>query len=128
RPGPLPRLRRRWRWASAALPRVSRRGRAAWHQLARIQWALKLPPPLSEDTESFGRPLPSTMTILVGPKFPIADPFALAVPKLARGRMPPLAVQQGAWAMTSAEEFAAPLSDVLTVWLQPCVVSDSTSV
>ena len=87
------------------------------NQLARIQWALKLPPPLSEDTESFCRPLPSTMTILVGPKVPIADPFALAllkltVPKLASGRMPPLAVQQGASAMTSAEEFAAPLSDL----------------
>jgi hypothetical protein len=34
------------------------------------------------------------------------------VPKLASGRIPPLAVQQGASAMTSAEEFAAPLSAV----------------
>ncbi len=36
RPGPRPRLRRRWQCASAALPRVSRRGRAAWNSHAKL--------------------------------------------------------------------------------------------
>jgi hypothetical protein len=82
--------------------------------LARSQVSLKLPPPDSEDVWSFNRPLLSIMSICTGLWLPIAEPFAVAllkftVPKLASGRIPPLAVQQGASAMTSAEEFAAPL-------------------
>ena len=77
---------------------------------------MKLFPPLSEETESFARPALSTMMICVGLKFPIAEPFTVAPVKVtglkwARGRMPPLAVQHGASAMTSAEELAAPESD-----------------
>jgi hypothetical protein len=73
------------------------------------------------------------MLIWVGPKLPIACPFADALvkftaPKLASSRIPPLAVQQGASALTSAEAFAAPLSDLLMVWLQPWVVSEGTRV
>ena len=64
---------------------------------------------------------------------PIAEPSTVALLKVTglkwvSGRMPPLAVQQGASAITSAEEFAAPLRDALTVWLQPWVVSLSTRV
>ena len=73
------------------------------------------------------------MMICVGLKLPIADPFTVALVKVtglkcASGRMPPLAVQHGASAMTSADELAAPLSEALMVWLQPWVVSLSTSV
>ena len=50
--------------------------------------------------------------------------------KCARGRMPPLGVlvQHGASAITSAEELAAPERVLVTVWLQPWVVSLSFSV
>ena len=70
---------------------------------------------------------------LGGRRLMIADPFAVALVnvtglKWASGRMPPLAVQHGASAMTSAEELAAPDRLAWTVWLQPRVVSDSTSV
>src|ERR1039457_7086033 len=73
--------------------------------------------------ESLGVPLLLIMMIWVGLKLPKVTGL-----KCARGRMPPLAVQQGASAMTSAEEFAAPLRDALTMWLQPRVVSASTRV
>ena len=84
------------------------------------QVAVKLLPPLREEMESLVRPLLSIMTISVGLKLPIVAPSTVALVKVTglkwvRGRMPPLAVQQGASAMTSAEEFAAPLSEALTV-------------
>ena len=92
---------------------------------------LKLFPPLSEETESLSRPAPSAMMICVGLKFPIAEPFTVALLKVtglkcASGRTPLL--DDGASAMTSADELAAPLSDALIVWLQPLVVSLRTSV
>src|SRR5579875_643534 len=73
------------------------------------------------------------MFMLTGLSLPIADPLTVApvkftVPKSASGRMPPLLVQQGASAMTSAEERAAPEAVAVTVWLQPWVVSASVSV
>ncbi len=94
---------------------------------------MKLFPPLSDEIESFAWPELFTMMICVGLKLPIADPFAVALVnvtglKWASGRMPPLAAQHGASAMTSAEELAAPDRLAWTVWLQPRVVSDSTSV
>src|ERR1019366_3944049 len=83
--------------------------------------------------ESLGVPLLLIMMIWVGLKLPIAEPLTAALLKgtglkWAKGRMPPLVVQQGASAMTSAEEFAAPLSEAVTVWLQPCVLLGSFSV
>ena len=92
--------------------------------------SLKLRPPDSAEVWSFSCPMLFTMLIRVGLKSPIADPFAVAllkvtVPKLASGRTLPAA---GASAMASAEEFAAPLSDLLTVCFQPRVTSCSTSV
>ena len=56
-----------------------------------------------------GVPLLLIMVIWVGLKLPIDEPFAVALVnvtglKWARGRMPPLAVQHGASAITSAEE------------------------
>ena len=45
------------------------------------------------------------------------------MPKLASGKMPPLAVQHGASTMTSAEDRAAPARVPVVVWLQPWVVS-----
>src|ERR1700722_1099203 len=91
-------------------------------QLLLSQVTLKLLPPLSEETESSSRPALSAMMISVGLKFPMAEPFTVALVKViglkwASGRMPPLAVQHGASAMTSAEEFAAPESDLGAVWL-----------
>jgi hypothetical protein len=50
----------------------------------------------------------------------------LAVPKLAGGRMPPLAVQQGASAMTSAEDRAALARVTLCVCVRPLVLSFRT--
>ena len=60
------------------------------------------------------------MVIFVGLKFPIAEPFTEALVnvtglKWARGRMPPLAVQHGASAITSAEERTPVESDLVTV-------------
>ena len=72
------------------------------------------------------------MVISSGLNVAMLWPFAVAwlkptVPKLASGRMPPLPVQQGASAMTSAEDSAAPARVALTVWVQPLVVSFRTS-
>src|SRR5215467_5811695 len=93
---------------------------------------LKFLPWLRDDTASLGRPELLVMTILIALAWPIAVPFALAllkctVPKLASGstRPPPV---DGASAMTSAEEFFAPRSDLWTVWLQCRVLSVITRV
>ena len=51
------------------------------------------------------------------------EPVTCTVPKLASGRMPPLAVQHGASTMTSAEDRGAPARVPVVVWLQPWVVS-----
>src|SRR5215469_2362090 len=72
------------------------------------------------------------MTILNGLERPIAEPFAMAplkwtVPKSASGstRPPPV---DGASAMTSAEEFLAPRSDLWMMWNQCRVLSLITRV
>ena len=51
------------------------------------------------------------------------EPVTCTVPKLASGRMPPLAVQHGASTMTSAEDRGAPARVPVVVWLQPWVES-----
>src|SRR5689334_21923766 len=73
----------------------------------------------------------SGMTISVGWNAARDWPFAaaeakLAVPKLVSGRMPPLEMQHGASAMTSAEDRAAPARVTPTVCVQPLVVSFRT--
>ena len=70
--------------------------------------------------------------ILVGLALPIAAPFTLAllkcaVPKLVRGKTPPTD-DEGASAMTSAEEWRVPVRVLWTVCDQPWVVSFSTRV
>src|ERR1700733_7978197 len=100
-------------------------------QLLLSQVTVKLLPPLSEEPESSSRPALSAMMICVGLKFPIAEPFTAALVKVtglkcASGRTP--LEDDGASAMTSADEFAAPESDLVTVWLHPWVVSLSFSV
>lgn len=97
------------------------------------QVAVKFSLLVSEETLSSGSPLAGTMLMAVGLKLPIADPLAVTpvkftVPKSASGRMPPLLVQQGASAITSAEDLGAPESVFVTVWLQPSVVSASVRV
>src|SRR5215469_15042546 len=101
-------------------------------QMLCFHLTLKFLPWLRDDTASLGRPELLVMTILIALAWPIAAPFALAllkrtVPKLASGstRPPPV---DGASAMTSAEEFLAPRSDLWTVWLQCRVLSVMTRV
>src|SRR6266705_3433843 len=89
--------------ATPSLPGPFRSG----DQFALSQVAVKLLPPLSAEIESLARPEPSTMMIFVGLKFPIAEPFTLALLKVtglkcASGRTP--LVDEGASAMTSADE------------------------
>src|SRR5436305_15169250 len=55
-----------------------------------------------------------------------SEPVMLTVPKLASGRMPPLAVQHGASTITSAEDRGAFARVPVWVWLQPWVVSEMT--
>ena len=78
-------------------------------------------------------PLAETILLRTGWKVLSDDPLTvepkkLTVRKWASGRMPPLVVQQGASTMTSAEDLAALDRVLVTVWLQPCVVSESLRV
>src|SRR5579875_704033 len=98
-----------------------------------FQMTLKMLPPASGETLSSVMPPDDTRSIPVGRAVPMGDPSAVApvkvtVPKSASGRGWPLAVQQGASAITSAEERAGSWARCLTVWLQPAVVSASFSV
>jgi hypothetical protein len=95
--------------------------------------ALKFSPLVSEEMLSSWTPFAEPMSIPTGLKLPIGDPSTVAPVKLtlvksASGRIPPLSVQQGTSAMTSAEDRAAPDRVLVTVWLQSSVVSESLSV
>ncbi|HJZ24793.1 MAG TPA: hypothetical protein VJ370_00825 [Streptosporangiaceae bacterium] len=78
------------------------------------------------ETDVFGIVIPCGLNVDMLWPFAVAE-LKPTVPKLVSGKMPPLAVQQGASAMTSAEDSAAPGRVALTVWVQPLVVSLRTS-